>query len=97
LLRPSAMNLNVSSFPDPPEDIIDSLELSYREEPINEEHDGQVGDDEIVVQYNAQVKAMRHKSSFFRGDYSWKDFHELNQIVIYIEDGSLKKGKEATI
>ena len=73
------MNLNVSSFPDPPEDIIESLELSYREEPINEEHDRQLDDDEIVAQYNAQVKAMRHKFSFFRGDNLWKDFHKLNQ------------------
>lgn len=80
MLRPSAaMNQPVSVFPDPPEDQIESVELKYRADPINEEHDGQVGDDEIVVQYNAQVKAMRHKFSFFRGDNLWKNFHKLNQ------------------
>jgi hypothetical protein len=88
------MNLNVSSFPDPPEDIIESLELSYREEPINEEHEGQVGDDEIVVQYNAQVQAIWHKFSFFRGDNLWKDFHEINQIVIYLEGADLNENPE---
>lgn len=37
---------------------------------------------------------MRHKSSFFRGDNSWKDFHELNQKVIYIEEADLNEKGE---
>ena len=61
------MNQPVSVFPDPPEDIIESLEVKYREDPVYEEYDGQVGDEEIVAQYNAQVQVMRHKFSFFRG------------------------------
>lgn len=65
MLRPSAaMNQPVSVFPDPPEDIIESLEVKYREDPVYEEYDGQVGNDEIVSQDNAQVQVMRHKSSF---------------------------------
>ena len=68
LLRPSAMNLNVSSFPDPPEDIIESVELKYREDLINEEHDSQVGDDEIILKDDLWVQVMWHKSSFLRGN-----------------------------
>ena len=80
MLRPSAaMNQPVSVFPDPPEDQIESVELKYRADPINEEHDSQVGDDEIISKDDLWIQVMRHKFSFFRGDNLWKDFHELNQ------------------
>jgi len=81
-------------FPDPPEDQIESVELKYRADPINEEHDGQVGDDEIVSQDDAQVQVMWHKSSFFRGGNLWKNFLELNKIVIYLEGANLNEIRE---
>jgi hypothetical protein len=80
--RSSAMNLSVSAFPDPPKNIDESRDPDLCEDPVNEEHDRQIGDDEIVPQDDAEVQIMRHKSSFFRGSNSWKDFHELNQEVI---------------
>jgi hypothetical protein len=58
---------------------------------VNEEHDRQIGDDEIVSQDNTQVQVMGHKSSFLRGDNAWKDSHELNQKVIYIEGADLNE------
>jgi hypothetical protein len=77
LLRPSAaMNQPVSVFPDPPEDIIESLEVKYREDPVYEEYDGQVGNDEVIPKYDIQVQVMGHKSSFWGLDNSWKYFHE---------------------
>jgi hypothetical protein len=70
------MNLSVSTFPDPLKNIAESHDPDLCENPLNEEHDRQVGDDEIVSQNDAKVQVMRHKTSFFRGDNSWKDFHE---------------------
>ena len=79
------MYLPVSAFPDLAENIAESYDPEFCEDPVNEEYDCQIGDDEIVVQDDVWVQVMRHRSSFSRGDNSWKDFHELNQIVIYIE------------
>ena len=64
LADPSITDLSVSPFPDPPEDIFESLEPKVRQGPVNEEHDRQVGDNEIVLKDNAQVQAMGHKFSF---------------------------------
>ena len=58
------MNQRVPAIPDPPEDIIDSPELKYREDPLNEKHDRQTGDDEIVSEDDTKVQVMGHKSSF---------------------------------
>ena len=61
---PSAMNQPVSAFPDSPEDIVESLELKYRADPVNEEHDRQVGNDEIITQDNVEIQVMGHNFSF---------------------------------
>jgi len=61
----AAINQPVPVFPDPPEDIVESFWLKDRADPVNEEHGGQIGDDEIVAQDNAQVQVTWHKSSFW--------------------------------
>jgi hypothetical protein len=43
---------------------------------------------------NVQVQIVRHISSFLRGDNSWKDSHELDQIVIYLEEADLNENPE---
>jgi hypothetical protein len=85
------MNLSVSVFPDSAENIGESGDLEFRKNPVNEEHDGQAGNDEIISQDDAKVQVMRHISSLLRGDNSRKDFHELNQKVIYIEGARLNE------
>ena len=79
------MYLPIPAFPDLAENIAESFKPKVGENPMNEEHDRKVGNDEIVLDNNVQVQIMRHNSSFLRGDNSWKDFHESNQEVIYIE------------
>ena len=88
------MYLPVSVFPDSAENIAESYDPEFCEDPVNEEYDCQIGDDKIVLDNNVQVQIMRHNSSFFRGDNSWKDFHKLNQIVIYIEGADLNEKPE---
>jgi hypothetical protein len=41
-----------------------------------------------------QIQVIRHISSFLRGDNSWKDSHELDQIVIYLEEADLNENPE---
>jgi hypothetical protein len=55
--------------------MVESPKPKFRRDLVNEEHDGQVGDNEIVLKENAQVRVMGHKFSFFRVDNSGKDFH----------------------
>ncbi len=59
------MNLPISAFPNPTENIGQSCDLDFYENPVNEEHDCKIGDDEIVLKDNAQVQIMGHKFSFF--------------------------------
>jgi hypothetical protein len=73
------MNLPVSAFPNSAENIVESCDPDFCKNPVDEEHDRQVGDDEIKSKDDIWVQVMRHKSSFFRGDNLWKDFHKLNQ------------------
>jgi hypothetical protein len=61
------MNLPVSVSPGMPENIGKSRDLGLRENPVNEEHDRQVGGNELVLEDNAQVQVIRHNFSFFWG------------------------------
>ena len=88
------MYLPVSIFPDPPKYLVDPVDPDLCHNPVNEDHDRKVSNDEIVAQDDVQVQTMRHKSSFFRGDNSWNDFHKLTQIVIYIEGADLNEKPE---
>ena len=85
------MYLPVSALPGPPKNMPESADSDFGKNPVNEEHDCQVSNDEIVSQKDAQVQIMRHNSSFLRGDNSWKDIHELNHEVIYIEGADLNE------
>ena len=76
------MNLPVPAFPNLAENIAESRDPEFCENPVNEEYDRKVSNDEIVAQDDVQVQVMGHKPSFFRGDNSWNDFHKLTQIVI---------------
>jgi hypothetical protein len=42
------MYLPIPAFPDSAENMAESPEPKFRKNPVNEEHDGQVGNDEIV-------------------------------------------------
>ena len=64
------MYLPVSAFPDSAESIVESSDPDLCENPVNEEHDRQIGDDEIVSKNYVQVQIMQHKSSFLRFDDS---------------------------
>jgi hypothetical protein len=70
------MNQRVPAFPDPPEDIVESPDLKYRADPLNEKNDRHVGDENVVSKDNAKVEVLGQKFSFFRGDNLWKHFHE---------------------
>ena len=61
------MNLPVSGFPDPPENNAEFRDPDLCENPVNEEYDRKVSNDEIVAQDDVQVQIMRHRSSFFGG------------------------------
>ena len=73
------MYLPIPAFPDLAENIAESRDSEFCENPVNEEHDCKVGNDEIVSKNYVQVQIMRHNSSFLRGDNSWKDFYKINQ------------------
>jgi hypothetical protein len=73
------------------ENIAESRDSEVCEDQVNEEHDRQVGNNEVVSQDDIQVQVIRHNSSFLRGDNSWKDSHELDQIVIYLEEADLNE------
>jgi hypothetical protein len=64
------MNLPVPAFPNLAENIAESRDPEFCENPVNEEDDRQIGDDKIVSQDDAQAQTVRHKSSFLRGDNS---------------------------
>jgi hypothetical protein len=49
------MYLPVSAFPDPPKNIAESYDPEFCEDPVNEEYDCQISDDEIVSQDNTQA------------------------------------------
>ena len=76
------------------ENIAESREPEFCKNPVKEEDKRQVSDDEIVLDNNVQVQIVRHISSFLRGDNSWKDSHELDQIVIYLEEADLNENPE---
>ena len=60
------MYLPVSAFPNLAENIAESRDPDLCENPVNEDHERQIGDDKIVLDNNIQVQIMRHKSSFLR-------------------------------
>ena len=67
----------VPAFPDPPESMTESFEPKVGQNPLDEEYDRQVGNDEIVSQDNARIQVVGHKSLLFGGfDNSWKYFHK---------------------
>ena len=43
------------------------VDPKFRKNPVNEEHDSQVGNDEIISRDDAKIQVMRHISSFLRG------------------------------
>jgi hypothetical protein len=45
----------------------ESPEPKFHKNPVNEEDDGQAGNDEIILRDDAKVQVMRHISSFLRG------------------------------
>ena len=59
------MNQPISVFPDSPKYLVDPVDPDLCENPVNEEHDRKVSNDEIVAQDDVQVQVMRHKSSFW--------------------------------
>jgi hypothetical protein len=64
------MYLPVPAFPDLAENIAESHDSELCDNPVNEEDDCQIGDDEIVSKNYVQVQIMQHKSSFLRFDDS---------------------------
>jgi hypothetical protein len=76
------------------ENIAESRDSEFCEDPVNEEQDRQVGNNEVVSQDDIQIQIIRHISSFLRGDNSWKDSHELDQIVMYLEEADLNEKPE---
>ena len=61
------MNLPVSAFPDSAKNIAESRNPEFCKNPVDEEHNCQVSNDEIVLDNNVQVQIIRHNSSFLRG------------------------------
>ena len=58
------MYLPIPAFPDLAENIAESRDPEFCKNPVNEEHNSQIGDYKIVLDNNVQVQIMRHKSSF---------------------------------
>ena len=58
------MNLPIPAFPDPAENNAESHDPEFCKNPVNEEHDRQVSNDEIVSKNYVHVQIMQHKSSF---------------------------------
>jgi len=61
------MYLSISAFPDLPKTIADFRDPKHCENPVNEEYNHHVGDNEIPAKDEAQVQVMRHISPLLRG------------------------------
>jgi hypothetical protein len=64
------MNLSVSSLANLVENMAESPDPKFRKNPVNEEHDGQVCKDEVIMQTDIQLQILQHGCSFLRFDNS---------------------------